>query len=81
MDVTVDDGGGGTQVGGVLLEVEMEYRVVVELDRMEVKRVAVLLCETDRYEVDDEVLVLKRKLLLSLVKSTLTRWSKYVRVK
>ena len=66
LDVDVRDG--GFKLGGVLLDVGMEYCVPVVLVTLDGNTVAVLFCETDLYEVDEEVDVeLKRTCLVSVV--------------
>ena len=64
LDVDVRDG--GFKLGGVRLDVGMEYCVPVVLVTLDGNTVAVLFCETDLYEVDEEV-ELKRTCLVSVV--------------
>ena len=59
---------GGFKVGGVLLDVGIEYCVPVVLVTLDGNTVAVLFWETDLYEVDEELDVeLKRTCLLSVI--------------
>ena len=63
LDVDVRDG--GFKLGGVLLDVGIEYCVPVVLVTLDGNTVAVLFWETDLYEVDEEVDVeLKRTYFL-----------------
>ena len=64
LDVNVDDRGGGSKVGGVVLEVVIVICGREELVRVEGKTTTVLFCETDGNVPDGDGLLLIKEILV-----------------
>lgn len=73
LDVNVDDRGGGSKVGGVVLEVVIVICGREELVRVEGKTTTVLFCETDGNVLDGDGLLLIKEILVQCSKTTIRR--------